>query len=127
MDRHERKPKKDHTGEPDPDLLAHIRSLGLSGVEDYVAWCAGHGFSRRTDKRPRLRLKERAFANRAIADACLARKKQELRQPKKILERIFNGELHEGDVSQPHWKAVCRACKSAQECRRTRSAFHDLV
>jgi hypothetical protein len=127
MDRHERKPKKDPTDGPDPDLLAHIRSLGLARVEDYVAWCAGHGFSRRTDKHWRLRLKERAFASRAIADACLARKKRELRQPQKILDRIFNGELREADVSQPHLKAVCRACQSAQECRRTRFAFHDLV
>ncbi len=78
MDRHERKPEKDHPDEPDPDLLAHIRSLSLTRVEDYIAWCAGHGFSRRTDKHWRLRLKQRAFANRAITDACLARKRQEL-------------------------------------------------
>jgi hypothetical protein len=127
MDRHERKPKQDHSDEPDPDLLTHIRSLGLSCVEDYVSWCAEHGFSRRTGKHWRLRLKERAFAHRAIADARLAQKKQEVRKPEKIIERIFNGELHESDVTQPHLKAVCRAYKSAQDSRRTRVAFHDLV
>src|SRR6516225_3548435 len=95
MDRHERKPKKDHSDEPDPDLLTHIRSLGLFCVEDYISWCAEHGFSRRTDKHWRLRLKERAFAHRAIADARLAQKKQEVRKPEKIIERIFNGELQE--------------------------------
>ncbi len=127
MDRDNRKPKKDLTEELNPDLLTHIRSLGLTGVEDYIAWCAEHGFSRRTDKHWRLRLKERTYATRAIADARLAQKKQELRKPEKIIQRIFNGELHEDDVTQPHLKAVCRACKSAQESRRTRLAFHDLL
>ena len=127
MDRHDRKPKKDRASEADPDLLAHIQTLGLVAIEDYISWCAQHGFSRRTDKHWRQRLKERAYAHRAIADARLAQKKQELRQPEKILERIFNGKLHEEDVTQPDWKAVCRAIKSAQESRRTRFAFHDLL
>jgi hypothetical protein len=72
-------------------------------------------------------LKERTFANRAIADARLVQKKQELRMPEKIIERIFNGELQEDHVTQPHLKAVCRACKSTQDSRRTRFAFHDLL
>src|SRR5262245_34844152 len=127
MDRHERKPKKDRTDEPDPDLMTHIQSLGLSTVEDYLGWCARHGFSRRTDKHWRVRLKERSYANRAIAEARLAQKKQELRNPEKIIARIFNGELDEDQVTEPHLKAVCRARKSAQESRRTRVAYHDLL
>lgn len=127
MDRHDRKPKKDRVSEPDPDLLAHIQSLGLVAIEDYISWCAQHGFSRRTDKHWRQRLKERTYAHRAITDARLVQKKQELRQPEKILERIFNGKLHEEDVTLPDLKAVCRAYKSAQESRRTRFAFHDLL
>ena len=127
MDRNDRKSKKDRSTEPDPALLTHIQSLGLATVEDYISWCAQHGFSRRTDKHWRIRLKERSYANRAIADARLAQKKQELRKPDKIIERIFSGDLQEGDVTQPHLKAVCRACKSAQESRQTRLAFHDLL
>jgi hypothetical protein len=127
MDRHDRKPKKDRTNEIDPDLLAHIHALGLVAVEDYLSWCVQHGFSRRTDKHWKLRLRERSYAHRAIADARLAQSKQEFRQPKKLLERIFNGELHESDVTQPQLKAVCRACKSAQESRRTRFAFQELL
>ena len=97
MARHDstRKPKKDRTDAPDPDLLAHIQSLGLSTVEDYLGWCARHGFSRRTDKHWRVRLKERSYANRVIADARLAQKRQELKRPEKVIERIFSGELHE--------------------------------
>src|SRR5579884_667701 len=121
------KSKQDRNDEPDLDLLKHIRSLGLSSVEDYLRWCARHGFSRRTNKHWRVRLKERSYANRAIADARLAQKKQELRRPEKIIERIFKGELHEDQVTERHLKAVCRACKSAQESRRTRLAFHELL
>src|SRR5437763_4038029 len=95
------KPKKDRTDEPNPDLLTHIRSLGLSTVEEYLGWCARHGFSRRTGKHWRIRLKERNYANRAIADARLAQKKQEIRKPEKVIERIFNGELHEDEVTEP--------------------------
>jgi hypothetical protein len=122
-----RKPKKDHDDEPDPDLRAHLQSLGLAAVEDYIAWCARHGFSRRTDKHWRQRLKERAYANRAIADARLAQKKQEFRKPEKIIDRIFRGELQEQDVTQHNLKMICRACKSAQESRQSRLAFHDLL
>jgi hypothetical protein len=72
MDRNDRKPQKDRNREPDPDLLAHVQSLGLVAVEGYISWCAQHGFSRRTDKHWRQRLKERTYANRAIANARLA-------------------------------------------------------
>ena len=121
MDINDCKPKKDRADELDPDLLAHIRSLGLSAVEDYVSWCAKHGFSRRTNKHWRKRLKERAYAGRAVAR--LARKKQEIRKPAKIIDKIFNGELHEDYVTEPHLKVVCRACQSAQESRWTRLFF----
>jgi hypothetical protein len=127
MDRHDCKAKKPRTDEPDPDLMLHIRSLGLTTVADYLGWCAQHGFSRRTAKHWRVRLKERSYANRAVAEARLVQKKQEVRKPEKIIERIFNGDLQEADVTQPHFKAVCRACKSAQESRRTRLAFHNLL
>lgn len=127
MDRNERKAKKDRTSEPDHDLLKHIKSLGLQTVEAYIEWCAKHGFSRRTDKHWRVRLKERVFANRTIADARPAQKKQELRTPAKVIERIFIGDLQEGEVTQPAMKAVFRAFKSAQESRLSLRAFHELL
>jgi hypothetical protein len=122
-----RKPKKDRDDIPDPNLLAHVRSIGLLDVEDYIAWCGQHGFSRRTDKDWRQRLKERNYANRAIAEARLAQKKQELKKPEKIIEKIFKGDLQESDVTEPHLRIVCRAFKSAQESRKTRLAFRDLL
>lgn len=122
-----RKPKKEHPDTPDPDLLEHIRFLGLTNVQDYANWCVQHGFSRRTDKHWRLRLKERTYAQRATADARLARKKQELRRPAKVIERIFSGELQEDQVTQPHLRAVCRAWKSIEDSRCMRTAYQRLL
>jgi hypothetical protein len=129
MARHElvKKSKKPAAAAPDPDLLAHVRALGLSTIAEYVAWCARHGFSRGLAKHARLRQKERTFADRAVAAARLAQKKQEIKKPEAVIERIFRDELHEVDLTQPHLKAVCRACKSAQDSRRTRVAFHELL
>ena len=35
-----RKPKQEVSDEPDPDLMLHVRSLGLKTVAEYVGWCA---------------------------------------------------------------------------------------
>jgi len=113
--------------ESDPDLLEHIRAIGLGTVEEYVEWCVHHGFSRRTAKNWRQRLKEKSFATRAAADARLAQKNREVRKPAKVIESIFRGELEERTVTQPHLKAICRACKSSENCRRTQQAFLDLL
>jgi putative SOS response-associated peptidase YedK len=122
MDPHDpvKKLKRPADEPPDPALQAHIDSLGLDGVEEYVAWCARHGFSRRTAKHGRLRLKERAFAARAAADARLARKKQEVRRPENAIQAIFRGEVTEEQVTEAHLKTVCRAFKSSKSCPRTR-------
>jgi hypothetical protein len=126
---HAAAPKPDHSpdGLPDPDLLDHVRALGLGSVEEYVAWCARHGFSRRTTKHWRLRLKERAFATRAAADARLAQKKRELRRPKHTIQAIFRGDITEGQLTEPYLKAVCRAFQSAKGHPRTCRAFLDLL
>lgn len=111
----------------DSQLLAHIRSLGLTSVEEYVAWCARHGFSRRTVKHWRERLKERTFATRAAADARLARKKDETRRPERTIDAIFRGEVREGDVTEAWLKSVCEACEAARSCRPTRQALLALL
>ena len=59
--------------EPNVDLLNHIESLGLKTPSEYTAWCSRHGFSRRTNKNWKERLKERAFVTRAAADARIRR------------------------------------------------------
>ena len=102
MDPHDSAKKlKRPADEPlEPALQAHLRALGLSSVEEYVAWCVRHGFSRRTAKHWRLRLKERTFASRAAADARLARKKQEVRRPENAIQAIFRGELTEEQVTE---------------------------
>lgn len=113
--------------QPDAELLAHVGSLGLVTVAEYVAWCARNGFSRRTAKTWRQRLKERAFFVRAVADARLAQKKKELRSPSRIIDSIFRGEVSEQEVTQPHLKAIWRARRSPQINPSAQQAFRELV
>lgn len=129
MARHDtiKKSKKADDEPPDADLLAHVRSLGLLTVEEYVAWCHEHGFSRRTAKHWRVRLKERAFAARSTAEARLVQKKQELRRPEQTIQAIFQGDLTEAKVTEPHLKAVCRLVAASKSCPRIRRSFLDLL
>lgn len=120
-----RKPKKD-PAPPDPDLLRHIEALGLRSVEAYVEWCGAHGFSRRTDKHWRLRLKEREFAGRTRAQERLARHRREERNPEAVLDAILRRAVREADVAQPGLKAVCRAVEVRLDAP-TRDAYLDLL
>jgi len=113
--------------EPDANLLQHIESLGLKSTDEYVAWCARHGFSQRTRKHWRERLKERSFLTRRTADARLAQQKHEARKPEKIIERIFQGEVREAEVAQPVLKAVWTAYESSKACLQTKQAFFRLL
>jgi hypothetical protein len=113
--------------EPDPDLLKHIESLGLKTIDQYVEWCTCHGFSRRTKKNWKERLKERAFVTRALADARLAQHKLEVRKPEKVIKRIFANELREDDVTQPYLKAICRAFESSKASPETQQAFQRVL
>lgn len=122
-----RKPKGADADKPDPDLIAHIELLGLKTVDDYLAWCALHGFSRRLSKNWRQMLRERAFFTRTTATTRLAQKISELRRPQKTIERIFREELREQDVTQPHLKAICRALSATKKCTITRQALLDLL
>jgi hypothetical protein len=122
-----RKPIQPPTEEPDSEVLTHIQSLGLHTVEEYQEWCGIHGFSRRVQKHWREQMKERAFANRAVAISRLTRKKNERRRPEKIIERIFRGELPENAVTQPHFIAVCRAYEVAKERHLTEAVLRLLL
>ncbi len=95
--------------EPDPDLIRHIRSLGLQTVAEYRRWCADNGFGRGLQKHWRVRCRERAHATRSVADARLLQKKQERRRPDQVIRKICNGDLTERDVTQPELLAICRA------------------
>ena len=122
-----RKPRLSKNDQPDPALLEHIQALGLVTVEDYQQWCGRHGFSRRTNKHWRQRLKERTFATRAAADARLARKKHELRRPEHVIERIFRGEVPEQAVTQPRLAAICRAYTTTKNCRNSQRSLLRLL
>lgn len=128
MARHEslRKLKLDDD-QPDQELIKHVAALGLKTVDDYVAWCERHGFSRRTAKNWHQRVKETAFAHQEAAQARLRQKKHELRSPQKAIEGIFDGSLKKMDVTQPHLREICRAYEASTSCRRTKRALLELL
>lgn len=121
-----RKPKATQN-ETDPDLLAHIRALGLEAVEDYRAWCERNGFSPRTQKHWRERCKERFFATKERAEARLARKRDERRNPGRVIRRIFDGQLPESDLTEPHLVQIAAASRSLGESSSRQSLLKLLL
>lgn len=86
----------------DPEFASHLEALGLQSVGEYTTWCACQGFSVRIKKHWRERCKERYFAAQDAIKDRLARKKQEERKPRRIIARILNGDVEEGDLTQPY-------------------------
>ena len=52
----------------DHELERHLAALGLRTVEEYVNWCARHGFSVRVEKHWHQRCKERYFALQQVLE-----------------------------------------------------------
>jgi len=75
--------------EYDPTFRDHVESLGLSTVAQYRAWCDGYGFDRRSDKSPRERRDEYAFARQTAADARLAKRSPANRPRDQAIDRYF--------------------------------------
>ena len=121
------KTKKDRASGPDAEALIHIRSLGMKEVDEYLDWCSQHGFCRRLKKHWHLRAKERAFAHRVQAAERVAQKKQERKNPQKILERILRGEMSGDAVTQPHLQAICQAYATVADDRKARFAFREVL
>jgi hypothetical protein len=110
----------------DPDLQFHLEALGLRSVKEYTGWCARHGFSIRIDKHWRDRCKERYFAAQDAITDRLARKKKEKRKPRQIIEQIFDGDVDEGDLTQPRLVLIHQAAKPIKD-QPTRDAFRGLL
>jgi hypothetical protein len=110
-----------------PEFLEHLRALQLGSVEVYRQWCQRHGFSRRIHKTWRERLKERTFFQRATADARLAQKKLETRNPDKVIQAIYQGRVSESDVTQGPLAEICRASERYQDRAEARDRLFELL
>ena len=113
------------TGLPDRELEHHLAALRLASVEDYVQWCAAHGFSTRIEKGWHQRCKERYFALRRQIEDRAARKKRESRKPETILLEIESGELTASDLNRPELVAISEAFSTLGG--DARKAFLNLV
>lgn len=110
----------------DPELELHLEALGLNSVEAYTSWCAQNGFSVRTEKHWRDRSKERYFAAQDAIKDRLARKKNEKRKPRRTIQRIFDNELEESDLTQPHLLLVHQTAAAIND-EPTREALRELL
>ena len=97
--------------ESDPELLEHIRGLGLESVKEYRDWCVQNGFGRRLTKHWKLRCQERFHARQDLAQKRLEQKKHEQRNLEVVLRDVCHGNLTENDVTQPHLQRLCEALR----------------
>jgi hypothetical protein len=109
----------------DRELDHHLAALGLRSIEEYVQWCATHGFSVRIEKDWHQRCKERYFALQRQIQARSANKKRESRQPKAVLLKIAEDELAASDLTQPHFVSIAKAFSSLEG--DARSSFLRLL
>ncbi|HUG68512.1 MAG TPA: PcfJ domain-containing protein [Pirellulaceae bacterium] len=110
----------------DPELAPHLEALGLKSVEEYTSWCARNGFSLCIEKHWRDRCKERYYAAQDAIKARLARKKQERRKPRRIIARIMDGNVEEGDLTQPHLVLIHQTV-AAIDHQQTKNALRELL
>jgi hypothetical protein len=110
----------------DWELRTHLESLGLASIEDYKTWCAQNGFSTRIHKHWRDRCKERYTASRAAIERRLTRRQTEKRKPGRTIQRIFDGELDESDLTQPELLLIHQTVTGIED-EHTRDALLQLL
>jgi hypothetical protein len=93
----------------DREFEQHLATLGFSSTEEYVSWCACHGFSTRIEKHWHQRCKEQFFALQQEHRDRSACRKREARRPKTLLVQIANNELAAEDLTQPHLVSISKA------------------
>ena len=109
----------------DHELERHLAALGLRTIEEYVNWCAHHGFSVRVEKHWHQRCKERYFALQQLLKSRSARKKLESRHPRAVILKIARNELAASDLTQPHLVSIAVAFESLED--DARDAFQRLL
>ncbi len=110
---------------PDRDLEHHLAALGLTTVEEYVEWCAQHGFGTRPDKHWHQRCRERYYALQHTIQSRCARKKRELRDPRAAILAIAHNELATSDLTCPHLILIAEAFTSQKG--EARNAFLQIL
>lgn len=110
------------TGSPSADILVrdrefqtHLQKLGLNSVVEYAKWCSSHGFSTRIEKHWHERSKERYFAAQDEIRDRLSQKRLEKRKPRRVIEGIFDGDVDESKLTQPHLHLIHRTVASIED------------
>ena len=109
----------------DRELEQHLAALGLRTVEEYLKWCAQHGFSVRVEKHWHQRCKERYFALQDDLKSRSARKKHESRRPRAATLKIARNDLAVSELTQPYLVSISEAFASLEN--DARNAFLRLL
>jgi hypothetical protein len=102
----------------DRELEQHLVALGFLSIEEYVQWCARHGFSTRVEKHWHQRCKEQFYALRQKLKNRSDCRKRESRRPKILLLQIANNELATENLTQPHLVSISNAFTSLEGSAR---------
>jgi hypothetical protein len=85
---------------PDYEFFKHLEALGLKTVEECQAWSAGNGFTYEIDA-DWLELCRKRQQGLAYSDKKRRTGKKSERNPRKAIQDILGGKLHESDLTSP--------------------------
>ena len=111
----------------DQELMRHIKSLGLTSVEAYTAWCAQHGLGTGIQKSVSQRKKECDLATRLQSEAVLAKMKNHTRRPQDTLQAIYDGHLSEEELNRPHLQKIQVAFDGVGRDQHAKQALLQLL
>ena len=89
----------EYVSERDLRFRQHLEALGMASPAEYLAWCSDHGFRRSTDKSMKQQKDERMHHSRLAAERKV---KGRIRNPRKLVEALFDGEVEEEAIRMPH-------------------------
>ena len=106
-------------------VAEHIESLGHHRVDEYLGWCRGHGFEPSTDKG----WAQIATEARAHAQDLERRRLRERvsRDPRRLIELVFSGELRADDARASEWHAVVERLQAPSGSDAGRHSLKQLL
>jgi len=109
----------------DRDLQRHLEILGLKSITEYKSWCEHNGFSARVNKHWHQRARERYHAAQKTIQDRIVFSKLEKRNPRRVIEQIFDNSLDSAALTQPHLRRVQQLVISSDD--QVRESFRQLI
>jgi hypothetical protein len=104
----------------------HLRRLGLDNEDQYRRWCREHGLSSRLAKTGLQREKEVALKKREGVEGAFARSRTARRDPGRMLDLIFGGEVEHSELS-PEYRIVAQLSFGRRHRDESIARFRELI